>query len=968
MLIEDVAALKAWLAVLLKPICDADPVALSNYVVALVKKDRPEKELKDFCVDQLDVFLQKETPAFVDTLFEGLKSRSYLRPPEVVKQETNHIKEEDGSKEANLQAVNEEEHDARKKKHCSPPRNHSNSNEIRQREKRENIKRREYDRHLRNDSHRDRYNWHRGRSRSQSQSRSRSRSRSASRSRSHSKDRTKDEDQNLNKAEHRWSRFESEVNKSKQSYAAVSVPSSNASQQYSCPGQTIPNMVTSESSLDHRAYTSANWSGYCTSQHQTNSFSRPPTLKERCRDYDEKGFCVLGDLCVYDHGTDRLVVDEKALPKIIPFPPPPPGVSLPGLLLPPMTGPPPNLVMPLPPPQPPPPNVFSLPGPPVSQTNMMNLEPPRANTVHSLAPVGVGQPFPQHLQYTVSESTCEPDGYNPESPGITAVGRPLNRTFFTRSQTQRSNLIGLTSGDMDAPQRVTSVEVQMEPAAPVATISNISRVGTETDKRKNLNSTTGLASEKPCLENSHLQPGVPFQVNRSCPKRTVVYTNTKLEVRKIPPQLNNITQLNTHFCKFGTIVNIQVAFEGDHEGALIQYTTNEEARRAISSTEPVLNNRFIKVLWHKEEHHPNIPQKVAAPQVPLSSVLTTSPKMFTNQSGLTKTVYGYNSLKTTHKIVTKAKVALEARKKKQETLKLQQDMRKKRQEMLEKQIECQKMLISRLEKNKSMKPDERAEIMKTLKELTEKISHLKDELKPLSSSSSDLKLKSQNEAQKELLDAELDLHKKMTSGEDTAVLQKRLNQLQVEATQLGIFPGVQRKTLQSPCRTREREHTERGRSRITHMVVDHRPKKLVVSGFVEHEKAELLLHIGKFGKVEDVQVEYCPLRALMTFTTRHEAETVANFGTRFKGRNLQLSWYNHKVPTVTAEPEDEQSHEEHLPSEKGQEVMQNEISLQNSKDEQGMVDSLMTDASDLFLHDDDDDDEDDEYEPRSWRR
>lgn len=39
--------------------CDADPAALANYVVALVKKDKPEKELKALCADQLDVFLQK---------------------------------------------------------------------------------------------------------------------------------------------------------------------------------------------------------------------------------------------------------------------------------------------------------------------------------------------------------------------------------------------------------------------------------------------------------------------------------------------------------------------------------------------------------------------------------------------------------------------------------------------------------------------------------------------------------------------------------------------------------------------------------------------------------------------------------------------------------------------------------------------------------------------------------------------
>ena len=39
--------------------CDADPSALANYVVALVKKDKPEKDLKALCADQLDVFLQK---------------------------------------------------------------------------------------------------------------------------------------------------------------------------------------------------------------------------------------------------------------------------------------------------------------------------------------------------------------------------------------------------------------------------------------------------------------------------------------------------------------------------------------------------------------------------------------------------------------------------------------------------------------------------------------------------------------------------------------------------------------------------------------------------------------------------------------------------------------------------------------------------------------------------------------------
>lgn len=43
-------------------------------------------------------------------------------------------------------------------------------------------------------------------------------------------------------------------------------------------------------------------------------------------------------------------------------------------------------------------------------------------------------------------------------------------------------------------------------------------------------------------------------------KRAPFSPNTKLLVRQIPPELNNISKLNEHFSKFGTIVNLQVSF------------------------------------------------------------------------------------------------------------------------------------------------------------------------------------------------------------------------------------------------------------------------------------------------------------------------------------------------------------------------------------------------------------------------
>lgn len=72
----------------------------------------------------------------------------------------------------------------------------------------------------------------------------------------------------------------------------------------------------------------------------------------------------------------------------------------------------------------------------------------------------------------------------------------------------------------------------------------------------------------------------------------------KLEVKRVPQHQNTIKDLNEHFSKFGTIVNIQVNYEGDPEGALIQYSSPHEAIAAYRSPEAVFNNRFIRVHWH----------------------------------------------------------------------------------------------------------------------------------------------------------------------------------------------------------------------------------------------------------------------------------------------------------------------------------------------------------------------------------
>ena len=66
-----------------------------------------------------------------------------------------------------------------------------------------------------------------------------------------------------------------------------------------------PSMVSS--ALDDMLAIEPN--AYQTSpQPQLSSVKR---IKERCKDYDTKGFCALGSTCPYEHGTDRVVVPDQ---------------------------------------------------------------------------------------------------------------------------------------------------------------------------------------------------------------------------------------------------------------------------------------------------------------------------------------------------------------------------------------------------------------------------------------------------------------------------------------------------------------------------------------------------------------------------------------------------------------------------------------------------------------------------------
>jgi seryl-tRNA synthetase len=118
------------------------------------------------------------------------------------------------------------------------------------------------------------------------------------------------------------------------------------------------------------------------------------------------------------------------------------------------------------------------------------------------------------------------------------------------------------------------------------------------------------------------------------------------------------------------------------------------------------------------------------------------------------------------------------------------DLHRRKQELLDKQLQQQRVLIERLEKNKStIKTDERAAVMQTVRNLQETIEKLKKDLQTTSPNQGAAAANAPNvgvpshpaktpeEAKKEILDVEIELYQKQMEGSDTTELQRRVQEL-----------------------------------------------------------------------------------------------------------------------------------------------------------------------------------------------
>ncbi|CAF0868030.1 unnamed protein product [Adineta ricciae] len=198
-----------------------------------------------------------------------------------------------------------------------------------------------------------------------------------------------------------------------------------------------------------------------------------------------------------------------------------------------------------------------------------------------------------------------------------------------------------------------------------------------------------------------------------------------LEIRKIPAESNTISRLNEHFSKFGTVTNVQIAFDGSPDSALIAYGTFQEAETAYKNPEPLFNNRFIKIFWH----NPNKAQNSSNPTLPAPDANTT--KKPTTPSNPTKHHWakGPKSSPTKTETPPKKKPTIPPAPsviKKEAAKKAAIEIRRKKQGLLEEQIQQQKLLLKKLETAETT--EEKESIRSLMKQVDATIVTLKDSL------------------------------------------------------------------------------------------------------------------------------------------------------------------------------------------------------------------------------------------------
>ncbi|KAI4388046.1 hypothetical protein MLD38_000418 [Melastoma candidum] len=323
--------------------------------------------------------------------------------------------------------------------------------------------------------------------------------------------------------------------------------------------------------------------------------------RQRCRDFEERGYCLRGDMCPMEHGVNRIVIEDVQSLSQFNLP-----VSLPSVLI---VG-----TQPM---------SCGLASASSTSALLMNKGSQGKNS-KSNGPDAV------MISYSTSGNVSASELYDPDQP-LWSNGRPEGPPFLPLQSRPADdaelfdhNNMGLqTKEPADAGHQGGGVEFR--PASQGTSLSVWGRIGQSKDDKKgefgHKTNTSGLSGKEngdaiisnarsshhgkkiAAYESGQKLVGSLYQVQSDIihtPWKPTQKALCTLFLNGIPQKSNRRDALFAHFKKFGEVIDIRIP--SNSERAFVQFCKREEAESALNAPDAVMGNRFIKLWWAKRDN------------------------------------------------------------------------------------------------------------------------------------------------------------------------------------------------------------------------------------------------------------------------------------------------------------------------------------------------------------------------------
>ncbi|XP_077293193.1 zinc finger protein swm isoform X2 [Arctopsyche grandis] len=623
-----------------------------------------------------------------------------------------------------------------------------------------------------------------------------------------------------------------------------------------------------------------------------------PTQKKRCRDFDEKGFCMRGDLCQFDHGIDPVVLEDSSL-LALPMARPPPRLPAPapdiwargGLYA------------------APPPAFFPfIHGPahghhpvqreliPIPTVRMENM-PPNGTSVPPPALAPMRGPAPNSVPLAPVVPANNHIAHQP--PMHLGKKKPFD---FTRLGPNRHHMNKTPGGNC-------SLELKKVPSG----LNDIMHLNNHFSKFGKIVNIQVCYEDDPeaalITFSSHTEANVAYKSTEAVLNNRfikVFWHNSESKQENVPPGQRTSAK-DRLMCNHSHVNNNNV----NH----------------VSHNKVLINKDSSKVNNNSTE---NKPAKKEATDAATEN----------NKNGDVTSTVGKDQPSVTSSEQTKIEVpatqelAAMVKKRGESGAKIVKDLRRRLQQLLDKQLQHQRLLLERLETLSGAQKDSLITTIKAVQKgiectrkelvtnLNPKSSNLQLEDSYVVNSMRKMSLSTQNslqtmmkkagfghlkkvprskeEAQKEILDAELDLITKQQEGQDVSELQKRVAELRRQQYALKTSTPARRIPMNRiSTRGRFPKTTTSGKAGLfVNQSVDHRPRSFLVSGYEADELDLLMQHFTQYGEIVDSHTDPTTPSLWLQFKSRKVAEQAATKGRQFNDRTLTVTWQQKTIQSA----------------------------------------------------------------------